>query len=98
MIVQRKELIPKYSSQKSFYKKAWVEYDDEGNIYLISYSTNVAIIKDEALTDGKTREALIKGWYSMTTSKHINEFLLQHGFNAISKKELEGGVTICKLI
>lgn len=70
-----------YDSRKDFYKKATVIENDDGKIELKSYDTIVAYIKD-----GK---AYVNGWYSMTTARHINEFLLQHGFKAMSKKEME---------
>lgn len=70
----------KYDSRKDFYKKAIIkEYN--GIIYLQSYNTIVAKIEN-----GK---AVVNGWYSQTTSRHINEFLLQNGFEKMNKKEME---------
>lgn len=70
----------RYDSRADFYKKAIVkEYD--GIIYLQSYDTIVAKIEN-----GK---AVVNGWYSQTTARHINEFLLQNGFEKMSKKEME---------
>lgn len=71
----------RYDSRGSFYKKAIIlEYN--GALYLQSYNTIVAKIEN-----GK---AIVNGWYSMTTERHINEFLYQNGFNKMSKKEMEG--------
>ena len=90
------ELQPRYDSAKSFYHKAKIYRDDKGSIYLESYNTIVAEIKDPAITGTKKSQVIIKGWYSMTTSRHINEFLLQYTNcnKKFSKKEIEGGETI----
>ncbi len=70
----------RYDSRTNFYKKAIVkEYN--GILYLQSYNTIVAKIEN-----GK---AIVNGWYSQTTARHINEFLLQNGFEKMSKKEME---------
>jgi len=70
----------KYDARASFYKKAKVlKYN--GALYLQSYSTIVAKIED-----GK---AIVNGWYSQTTARHINEFLYQMGFDKMTKKEME---------
>lgn len=63
-------LEPKHSSQKSFYKKATV-VDMKRYKTLISYQTCVATYypEDEVIS--------IDGFYSVTTSKHITEFMLQ---------------------
>lgn len=69
-----------YDRRKDFYKKAIIkEYNSI--IYLQSYNTIVAKIES-----GK---AVVNGWYSSTTARHINEFLLQNGFEKMSKKEME---------
>lgn len=83
------ELKPQYDRAKSFYKKANVYRDNKGNILLMSYTTIVAKITDEVLTG--ERKLIINGWYSMTTSRHINEFAQQYGFSKRSKKEMERG-------
>lgn len=83
------ELTPQYDRAKSFYHKAKVYRNNEGSIFLMSYSTIVAEIKDEAITIDGHRQAKVFGWYSMTTARHINEFLQQHGFSKLSKKEME---------
>lgn len=71
----------RYDSRASFYKKAKVlKYN--GATYLQSYNTIVAKIEN-----GK---AIVNGWYSQTTARHINEFLYQNGFDKMTKKQMEG--------
>ena len=74
------ELFPQHDSRKSFYKKATVVITDT-EMTLISYTTAVAVIKDN--------KALVYGTYSPTTLRHIKEFLKQNGFKAESKKQIE---------
>lgn len=70
----------RYDSRADFYKKAKIiEYN--GALYLQSYDTIVAKIEN-----GK---AIVNGWYSQTTARHINEFLYQNGFDKMTKKEME---------
>ena len=74
------ELRVRYDARQSFYKKAYtIEYNNV--LYLRSYDTIVAKIENG--------EAVVNGWYSQTTARHINEFLKQNGFKAMSKKEME---------
>lgn len=82
-------LQPKYDSRKSFYKKAKVYRDGMGRLLLMSYCTIVAIITDGILAEDGHPTVEIKGWYSSTTARHINDFLYQHGFPTMSKKEME---------
>lgn len=86
------ELKPQFDSAKSFYHKANIYRNDKGSIFLMSYETIVAEIRDATITETGNQQAIVFGWYSMTTSRHINEFLQQNGFNKMSKKEMEGGV------
>lgn len=83
------ELKPQYDSAKSFYKKANVYRDDEGNLLLMSYTTIVARIQDAITTEDGQPKLIVNGWYSATTARHINEFIQQHGFPKMSKKEME---------
>lgn len=81
-------LFPEYDTRKSFYNKAKIykKYDEiqKANIlYLRSYDTIVAVINLD------TNTPYIFGYYSQTTARHINDFLLQNGFNKMSKKEME---------
>lgn len=85
------ELKPQFDSAKSFYHKANVYRNDKGSIFLMSYETIVAEIQDQITTDTGKKQAIVYGWYSMTTSRHINEFLQQNGFNKMSKKEMKEG-------
>lgn len=73
------ELLPVYKNQKSFYGKAIVIEDNYKNRYLQSYNTIVCML---------TRSGFIKLWdsWSVTTSNHIHDFLLQHGFKGYCKK------------
>ena len=86
------ELKPQFEGAKSFYKKANVYRNGQGKILLMSYSTIVAEIVDEAVSPTGKRQINVFGWYSKTTARHINEFAQQYGFNKMSKKEMEGGV------
>ena len=74
------ELRPRYDARKSFYGKALV-IDDGEKTTLRSYSTNVAEIRDGKVT--------VFGTYSMTTLRHIKDFLQQNGFTAENKKQIE---------
>lgn len=73
------ELQAQCDSRASFYGKAQVRSED-GRTILQSYSTDVAYIEN-----GK---AHINGTYSMTTLRHIKEFLKQNGFKAESKDQI----------
>ena len=68
-----------FDPRKSFYGKARVKADNEG-LTLQSYQTDVAKI-----VGGK---AIVKGLYSATTTRHIKEFLKQHGIKADSSKQI----------
>lgn len=68
--------------RKSFYNKCRVE--QVGNISnLRSYNTIVASYNRD------TNKMIVRGYYSMTTARHINSFLDFYGFDTCSKKELE---------
>lgn len=86
------ELQPQYDNAKSFYRKANVYRDGQGKILLMSYTTIVAEIVDEAISPTGKRQINVFGWYSMTTARHINEFAQQYGFDRMNKKTMEGGV------
>ena len=83
------DLEPRHDSRKSFYGKAKVYKDDKGHLLLMSYSTIVAEITDGIATEDGRSTVKVNGWYSATTARHINEFLYQHGFKTMSKKEME---------
>lgn len=75
------ELATNYDSRASFYGKARVTVDVEGDLILTSYNTDVAVIKGD--------KAVVKGLYSQTTTRHIKEFLKQNGFKAINAKQIK---------
>ena len=74
------ELKPMYDRQKSFYSKAIVIEENDTKT-LLSYTTKVAEIQGE--------KAYVFDTYSKTTLRHIKEFLLQNGFKAINKNQIE---------
>lgn len=81
-------LHPIYDSAKSFYGKAYWR-DAEGDRVLYSYGTEVARITASGVVE-------IENLYSVTTTRHIREFLLQNGFPAGSARQIrtryiEGG-------
>lgn len=78
------ELEARYDSRASFYGKAHVLIDENGDLLLRSYNTIVA-----GIFNGKNgRFAEVGGWYSATTGRHIKEFLKQNGFRAESKAQI----------
>lgn len=86
-------LTTRYDARKSFYEKARVRVDNDGNKFLISYGTPVM------WWDAKTKNLhrLCAGWtnpkgkfvtWSSTTGRHITEFSRQmEGCVACFKKE-----------
>lgn len=79
-MTKTEELQAIHDGRKSFYKKAHVITDNNNNKYLKSYDTIVAAIKNDIPE--------VYGTYSMTTRRHINEFLRQYGHDSKSKNEL----------
>ena len=76
------ELHPIHDKSKSFYGKARVVIHNGGDwVELWSYNTKVAEIEDGKVT--------VNGWFSVTTCRHINEFLRQHGLEPMTKAEME---------
>lgn len=69
----------KATTQKSYYKKAYV-LKDGNNLYLQSYNTIVC-----GLVEGK----FVRYWddYSTTTMNHVNDFRMQHSLNRLHKKD-----------
>jgi len=80
-VVEKFFLKPQYDLRKSFHKKAEVEVHDDNSIHLYSYHTEVAIIRGDSV--------VVNGTYSQTTLRHLKEFLLQNGFRAESKAQIE---------
>lgn len=75
--MEKKKLIA--TLQRSYYGKAHVRTEN-GNIILTSYNTDVAMIDKNG-----NFHRLWSGW-SRTTSMHVNDFRLQHGFPTLLKK------------
>ena len=71
-----------YSTQKSFYGKAIVDVLDNGHKILTSYNTDVCELDE-------SNNIIEIGYYSQTTARHVNEFIMQHGHNKMTKKEIE---------
>ena len=72
--------------RKSFYGKCHVnqyENDNELILDLVSYDTRVASY------NYSTKELSIYGWFSATTARHINAFIIQFGFEPMTKKQME---------
>jgi len=78
------ELSTQYDSRASFYGKAQVIEDDEGDLTLQSYSTKVAKLS----TNKCPNFCEVYGTYSQTTLRHIKEFLKQNGFRADNSKQI----------
>lgn len=76
----RHYLRPIYDSAKSFYHKASWE-NQNGDRVLFSYNTEVARIQ-------KNGVVRIENLFSVTTMRHIREFLLQNGFPAGSARQI----------
>lgn len=79
--MEKYDLLPKHDSAKSFYGKARVEIQNNGDKKLFSYNTLVAEMKDGKLKVYNTQ--------SDTTVRHIREFALQNGLPYYSKKEFK---------
>jgi hypothetical protein len=71
-----------HDPHKSFYGKA-VYITDGNKLYLKSYNTIVGYINK------RTKKAVFYDTYSVTTLRHIREFLAQNGFKTGSKTEIE---------
>ena len=75
-----------HDSHKSYYGKAIVTTTTNGKgekiLTLTSYSTEVATYNEDQ------RKMTIHGWFSATTARHINSFLVGCGFEPCSKREL----------
>lgn len=71
-----------HGAQKSFYGKAVVTELENGHKVLTSYSTNVCELDEN-------NNIVEIGYYSQTTARHVNEFIMQHGHDKMTKKEIE---------
>lgn len=85
--MEKKEYLEEQEgNRKSFYKKAQIitSEDENGEIIssLLSYSTIIAKYNHNK------NELEVLGWFSQTTARHINSFLLYYGFDKMTKKEM----------
>ena len=80
--MNRYQLIPQYDNRKSFYGKATVVVEG-GTKTLTSYTTEVARI-----ADGIFKLIADEYAYSLTTMRHVREFMKQEGVEVLEKKKL----------
>ena len=67
-------LQPRFDARKSFYKKAAV-FETAASVILESYHTRIC----ELYVNGELW--IFDAFYSMTTMRHVKEFLKQHNVN-----------------
>ena len=69
----------KATIQKSYYRKAFILEDENGNVFLQSYDTVVC-----GIVDG----SFVRYWddYSVTTMNHINDFCKLYNTPTMNKK------------
>ena len=77
------------NGRKSFYGKCEVHRINSID-RLVSYGATVAEY------DPVTKEMTVYGWYSTTTTTHINAFLVYNGFPTLNKEQMENWNIICK--
>lgn len=82
-VSKREFLKPEHSKQKSFYKKA-VVFDDGKAKVLVSYSTPVVVVVGNVFFKLQRDDSYTT---SQTTMRHINEFLVQNGFERMRVAE-----------
>lgn len=88
-----RELEAKYDKARSFYGKAVVEELD-GVVRLYSYKSLVAQVYRISSDDWAVKIFSVYDddgenlTFSNTTVRHLKEFLLQNGFEAVSKKQI----------
>lgn len=80
---KREVLKPEHSRQKSFYKKALV-FDDGKVKVLVSYMTPVVLVIGNIFFKLQCDDCYTT---SRTTMRHINEFLVQNGFERMGVAE-----------
>lgn len=77
-------LEPAIGRQKSFYGKAKILMDNEGNTFLKSYDSIIAEVKN-----GKVKiNTDVYMWDSQTSLKHLKSFLYSLGYEIGTKQEL----------
>ena len=81
----------KATTQKSYYRKAFVLQDESGNIFLQSYDTIVC---------GIVNGEFVRYWdgYSVTTMKHINDFCNLYNIPKMNKKAWINTKVECSLV
>lgn len=85
--IQRYELEARYDVRQSFYRKAYVEIDnDEHIISLLSYDTLV-LVYDVGEHNGYVK-ILDEDYLTNTTLRHVKEFLKQFNLPTGTKQEL----------
>ena len=75
------DLQAQYDCRNQFYSNARVQVEENGDLTLWSYNTNVATIKEGVVKVTNTQ--------SQTTVRHVKEFLKQNGFKADTTKQIE---------
>lgn len=70
------------NDKKNNHVNEYTNSDNDHYSDLISFTTRVASYNH------LTNEMQVFGWYSDTTLKHINDFLVFYGFDKCTKKEL----------
>lgn len=74
-----------YENIECYYNKALIYKEiEKENYILLSYETVVC--------EYINNKMIIYGYYSRTTSNHINMFLRMHGYESMSKKEIENNI------
>lgn len=82
--LEKTYLEPMEGTQKSFYGKAKILTDSEGNKYLQSYDSIIAEIKE-----GKAKiHTDVYLWDSKTSLKHLRSFFKNYNMPIGSKKQL----------
>ena len=95
------ELHPMQDKRKSFYRKAFVEVSDDNELMplrewiLHSYDSKVIMIQETNDYNGKFYEIYLnaevddKLIFSMTTLRHMKEFLVQYTGHDFTSKEIK---------
>ena len=96
---KKEELKPIYDARKSFYKKAFVEFEENRNDVgsvstcrnLYSYGTLVCTIFNHTYCEKLYKIHVGDDLLTQTTLRHIKEFLLQHFYRChctLTKKDV----------
>ena len=72
------------TTQKSFYGKAQIHYDEVGSASLYSYGTFIAKVVDGSVVEFSKDE----NHYTRTTMKHLNDFLDKLGLKRTNLAEV----------